>query len=210
MWVAYLLLAAALLLLVALARKGWRDIDGACDSLWYHMPFAALRVGLISQKQYQISQWLFTYYDGFPALPDYLQGIAWRLTSRPQAANLVSLFALVCVTIFFRIRYAVPFGYTFVGLLGIPMVLIQSTSTFVDLFTNCFATILIFTVFWIWMEPEHFTTGDLVVVFASLAVVINSKPQFVAIGTFALWHRRIDRVEEARLSVVASESMLSS
>jgi len=185
-WVARLLLAAALLLLVALARKGWRDIDGAFDSLWYHMPFAALRVGLISQKQYQISQWLFTCYDGFPALPDYLQGIAWRLTSRPQAANLVSLFALVCVTIFFRIRYKVPFGYIFVAFLGIPMVLIQSTSTYVDLFTNCFATILIFTIFWIWMEPEHFTIGDLLVAFASLAVVINSKPQFVAIGSFAL------------------------
>lgn len=185
-WVARLLLAAALLLLVALARKGWQDIDGAWDSLWYHMPFAALRVGLVSQKQYQISQWLFTYYDGFPALPDYLQGIAWRLTSRPQAANLVSLFALICVTIFFRIRYKVPFGYTFIGFLGIPMVLIQSTSTYVDLFTNCFATMLIFTLFWMWMEPEQFTTGDLLVVFVSVAVAINSKPQFVAIGTLAL------------------------
>jgi hypothetical protein len=184
--VARLLLAAAFLLLVALAYKGWRDIDGAWDSTWYHMPFAALRVGLISQKQYQISQWLSTYYDGFPELPDYLQGIAWRLTSRPQAANLVSLFALVCVTIFFRIRYKVPFGYIFVGLLGIPMVLIQSTSTYVDLFTNSFATIGIFTLFWMWMEPERFTTGDLLVVFASVAVAINSKPQFVAIGTLAL------------------------
>jgi len=115
-----------------------------------------------------------------------LQGMAWRLTSRPQAANLVSLFALVCVTVFFRIRYKVPFGYIVVGFLGIPMVLIQSTSTYVDLFTNCFATILIFTIFWIWMEPEHFTIGDLVVVFVSLAVAINSKPQFVATGTFAL------------------------
>ena len=101
-WVGRLMLVGALVLLVALALKGWQDIDGAWDSLWYHMPFAALRVGLVSQKQYQISQWLFTYYDGFPSLPDYLQGIAWRLTSRPQAANLVSLFALVCVTIFFE------------------------------------------------------------------------------------------------------------
>jgi hypothetical protein len=185
-WVARLLLASALLLLAALARKGWRDIDGAWDSTWYHMPFAALRAGLISQKQYQISQWLGTYFDGFPALPDYLQGLVWRLTSRPQAANLVSLLALVCVTMFFRIRYKVPFGYIFIGFLGIPMVLIQSTSTYVDLITNSFATIAIFTIFWMWMEPEQFTTGDLLVVFASVAVAINSKPQFVAIGSLAL------------------------
>ena len=185
-WVARLLLAAALLLLMALVRKGWSDIDGAWDSTWYHMSFAALRAGLISQRQYQVSQWLGTYFDGFPALPDYLQGMAWRLTSRPQAANLVSLFALVCATIFFRTRYKVPFGYVVIGFLGIPMVLIQSTSTYVDLFTNCFATILIFTIFWMWIEPEHFTTIDLLIAFVSLAVAINSKPQFVAIGTFAL------------------------
>ena len=185
-WVARLLFAAALLLLAALARKGWRDVDGAWDSLWYHMPFAALRVGLISQNQYHVSQWLSTYYDGFPVLPDYLQGIAWRLTSRPQGANLVNLLALVCVTIFFRIRYKVPFGYAFVGFLGVPIVLIQSTSTYVDLFTNCFATILFFTVFWVWMEPEQFTVNDVFIAFASLAVVINSKPQFVALGSGAL------------------------
>jgi len=186
-WIARLLLVAALLLLAALARKGWRDVDVAWDSLWYHMPFAALRVGLISQNQYHISQWLSTYYDGFPVLPDYLQGIVWRVTSRPQGANLVSLFALVCVSVFFRVRYKVPFGYAFVGFLGIPIVLIQSTSTYVDLFTNCFATILFFTVFWVWMEPEHFAIGDVLVACAALAVVTNSKPQFVALGTGALF-----------------------
>jgi len=185
-WVARLLLAAALLLLIALARKGWRDIDRAFDSTWYHMPFAALRAGLVSQKQYQVSQWLGTYFNGFPALPDYLQGMAWRLTSWPQAANLVNLFALFCATVFFRIRYKVPFGYIFIGFLGIPMVLIQSTSTYVDLFTNCFATIFIFTMFWMWIDPAYFTTRDLLIVLASVAVAINSKPQFVAIGTIAL------------------------
>jgi hypothetical protein len=186
LWVGRLLLAAALLLLLALASKGWQDIDGAFDSLWYHMPFAGLRVGLISQNQYHVSERLSTYYDGFPVLADYLQGIAWRLTSKPQAANLVSLFALVVVTIYFRIRHKIPFGYIFIGFLGIPMVLIQSTSTYVDLFTNSFATILFFTIFWMWMEPERFRISDLLLALASLAVVINSKPQFVALGSLAL------------------------
>jgi len=185
-YVMRVLLAGALVLLAAIARKSWLDIDTGWDSLAYHMPFAALRVSLITQQQYHLSNWISGYYDGFPVLPDYLQGILWRLTDRPQAANLVSLAGLVCVTAFFRLRYKVFFGYIVVAFLGIPVVLIQSTSTYVDLFTNCFATILLFIIFVAWTDPARFSTFDAFAALLSLAIVINSKAQFLVIGTVAL------------------------
>ncbi len=186
-YVSRMLMAGAVLLLAAIARKSWLDIDTGWDSLAYHMQFAALRVGLITQQQYHLSNWISGYYDGFPVLPDYLQGILWRLTGRPQAANLASLLGLICVTCFFRLRYKVPFGYIVVALLGIPVVLIQSTSTFVDLFTNCFATTLLFIIFRAWIDPTHFSMFDGLGAFLSLAIVMNSKEQFVVIGTIALF-----------------------
>jgi hypothetical protein len=186
-YVTRLLLAGAVVLLAAIARKAWLDIDTGWDSLAYHMQFAALRVGFITQQQYHLSNWISGYYDGFPVLPDYLQGILWRLTGRPQAANLASFLGLLCVTGFFRLRYRVPFGYIVVALVGIPVVMIQSTSTFVDLFTNCFATILLFIIFKAWVDPAHFSALDGLGAFLSLAITMNSKEQFVVVGTTALF-----------------------
>jgi hypothetical protein len=173
-------------LLTFIAHKGWSDLDESWDSLAYHMPFAALRAGVISQQQYHLSKWIGGIYAGLPVLPDYLQGGLWRLTSRAQAANLVGLFALILVAAFFRLRHKIPFAYIVAGFLAVPVILIQTTSTDVDLFTNSFATILLFSIFIAWIDPEQFTTADTLVAVCCVTVVINSKSQFVVIGTWAL------------------------
>lgn len=178
---------AVLVLLAFIAHKGWSDLDESWDSLAYHMPFAALRAGVITQQQYHLSKWISGLYAGMPVLPDYLQGGLWRLTSRAQAANLVNLFALICVASFFRIRHKIPFAYIAAGLLGIPVVLLQTTSTDVDLFTNSFATILLFSSFTAWVEPEHFSITDATIALFCVAIVINSKTQFIVIGSAALF-----------------------
>jgi hypothetical protein len=178
---------AILILLVFIAHKGWSDLDESWDSLAYHMPFAALRAGVITEQQYHLSKWISGLYAGMPVLPDYLQGGLWRLTSRAQAANLVNLFALICVASFFRIRHKIPFAYIAAGLLGIPVVLLQTTSTDVDLFTNSFATILLFSIFTAWVEPEHFSITDATIALFCVAIVINSKTQFIVIGSAALF-----------------------
>ena len=150
------------------------------------MPFAALRAGVITQQQYHLSKWISGLYVGMPVLPDYLQGGLWRLTSRAQAANLVSFFALICVAAFFRVRHKIPFAYIVAGFLGIPVVLLQTTSTDVDLFTNSFATILLFSTFTAWIDPEDFSIGDAIIALFCVTIVINSKSQFVVIGSAAL------------------------
>ena len=177
---------AVLVLLAFIAHKGWSDLDESWDSLAYHMPFAALRAGVISQQQYHLSEWMAALYAGIPVLPDYLQGGLWRLTSRAQAANLVSLFALICVAAFFWLRHKIPFAYIVAGFLGMPVVLLQTTSTDVDLFTNSFATILLFSIFTAWIDPEHFSIVDASIALFCVAIVINSKSQFVVIGSAAL------------------------
>jgi|ERR1019366_361318 hypothetical protein len=202
---------AVLVLLVFIIRKAWLDLDESWDSLAYHMPFAALRAGVITQQQYHLSKWISGLYAGMPVLPDYLQGGLWRLTSRAQAANFVSLFALMCVTSFFRLRHKIPFAYILAGFLGIPVILIQSTSACVDLFTNSFATMLLFSIFTAWIDPEDFSVGDAAIALLCVAVVINSKTQFIVIGTLALFGLAlVTYVNRRRLILMRKQLLMGS
>jgi hypothetical protein len=181
----YLVLITAGIVLLALIYKAWVDFDTAWDSLAYHLPFAALRVGIVSPQQYHLSHWMAGIYDSFPVLPDYLQGVLWRLTSRPQAANLLNLIGLLCLTIFFRLRYRIPAEYILVGLFSLPVVLIQSTSSYNDLFANSFLTILLFVMFDAWDGPGRFSVGQGIISSLCFAVVLNSKLQLLPIATGA-------------------------
>jgi len=161
-------------------------MDVSWDSITYHLPFAALRTGIITQRQYHLSTWFAGLYAGMPVLPDYLQGMIWRLTSRPQGANFLGLIALLIATCFFWLRHKIPFGLLLAALLGVPAILLQSTSALVDLFTNSFATITIFSIFIAWIDPETFSIRDVIIALICLAVAVNTKTQFVLVGSAAL------------------------
>ena len=47
------------------------------DAWWYHIPFAAKRAGL--GVPYQMPPLIQDRYNGFPPLPEFLQGALWRL-----------------------------------------------------------------------------------------------------------------------------------
>jgi hypothetical protein len=126
-----------LLLLAAIVRKAWLDLDTAWDSLAYHLPFAGLRGGVLSASEYRLSQFMLERHSGFPILPGLIQGALWRIASRIQAANLIGLAGLLPLVGMLKKVFRVPLTYSLVALLSIPVVLIQSTSSYVDLFSNC-------------------------------------------------------------------------
>ena len=84
-----------LFLLAAIVRKAWLDLDMAWDSLAYHLPFAGLHAGILSASEYRLSRLMPERYNGFPILPDLMQGALWRATSHIQAANLIGLAGLL-------------------------------------------------------------------------------------------------------------------
>ncbi len=62
--------------MAARCAKAFIDFDNAWDSVAYHLPFAALKIGCLTPQRYQLTGTLQHYYDGFPALPSYLRGWA--------------------------------------------------------------------------------------------------------------------------------------
>ena len=186
LYISRVLVAPTVCLLAALARKAWLDLDTAWDSLAYHLPFAALRSGILSPRQYRLSHWIGACYAGFPVLPDYLKGWLWRLTSRPQAANVVGLFALLVLAWLLWRTYRVPMTDTLLAFLAIPIVLIQSTSAYNDLLANSAMAVLLLLIFRALTWPGRVSLRDLLGTLVALAVVMNCKLQFLPVGTLAL------------------------
>jgi hypothetical protein len=175
-----------LLLLAAIVRKAWMDLDVAWDSLAYHLPFAGLRAGMLSANEYRLSQFMTERYNGFPILPELIQGFFWRATSRIQAANLIGLAGLLPLVGMLNKVFRVPWTYSFVALLSIPVVLIQSTSSYVDLFSNCWMASLLLLIWAAIIHPERFSAARLIGVFVCFAIVLNSKMQLGPVALAAL------------------------
>lgn len=185
-YVTIALAVPALGLLAALIRRAWLDIDLAWDSLAYHLPFAALRTGIVSPAEFHLSTSLAAFYAGFPVFPDYFQGWLWRMTSRPQAANFAALFALLVLVGYLWLILRIPGTDALLSFLAIPLVLMQSTSAYVDLLTNCAMTILLLFVFRALLFPSRIRIRDLLGAAAAFAVAANCKLPFAALGTVAL------------------------
>src|SRR4051812_47721980 len=69
-----------LVLTALLVRKALVDVDVNWDSLAYHFPFAALRVGLLKPEEFVLQAALKIYYSGAPVLQDFIKGWLWALT----------------------------------------------------------------------------------------------------------------------------------
>jgi hypothetical protein len=175
-----------LFLLAAIVRKAWLDLDVAWDSLAYHLPFAGLHAGILSPNEYRLSQFMTERYNGFPALPELIQGALWRVTSRIQAANFIGLTGLLPLVGMLKKVFGVPLTYSLVALLSIPVVLIQSTSSYVDLFSNCWMAGMLLLILAATLDPESFSIARLLGVFVCLAVVFNSKMQLWPVALAAL------------------------
>jgi hypothetical protein len=178
--------ALVLFLLAALVHKAWMDLDAAWDSLGYHLPFAGLRVGIISPHEYRLSRFMTERYNGFPVLPDLIQGLLWRATSRIQAPNLIGLAGLLPLVGIVRKVFNVPLTYSLIALWAIPVVLIQSTSSYVDLFSHSWLAAMLMLIWSSLVNPERFSIARLLVLFTCFAVVPNSKMQLVPLALAAL------------------------
>ena len=176
----------AVLLCALLLRKGWQDLDLAWDALAYHLPFAALRAGLISPDSYRLSAWMGAVYHGFPVMVEFLQGWAWRLTGHIQAANFIGFAGLLGFAAAMWRWFRISMADVLLCSLAIPVILIGSTSMYDDLWVNCAAATLLLLTFGALIRPEEFSPARLLAALIAFAVALNSKLQFTGVGTLAL------------------------
>lgn len=147
----------AIVLALLILRKAITEIDPTWDSLAYHIPFEALRIGILKPSQYAFAIPGQGYaYDGFPAIGDVIRGLFWKLSGRVEAVNLLSLISLLCVTGYVRWAYRISWAWVFLALLAIPQVQTTAAGNYIDLSANCFYTIMLLSVCELYVCPEKF------------------------------------------------------
>jgi hypothetical protein len=169
----------AIALLVSVTIKAWVDFDMAYDSIAYHLPFAALKVGIIDSAGFQLTGTVKHYYDGFPSLGSYLKGWLWLASGRPEAVNLFSIASFACLVIYVWRVIKVPFTWVVIGLLSIPVVQVSLARNQIDLPANAFMTIVALSICEWFIRPRSFGKAKLVLAIASAALAAHLKPQMV-------------------------------
>ena len=173
------LLAIALLLFIAVIAI--MNPDPSWDSQEYHLPFAARLAGIFTKDEYKMRPMVEGYYDGIAKLTEFVQGILWRMTELPGAANLVGLISLMILIVVSSLLFKIPLWQLTLFYLSIPLVLRHSYSSYVDLAANAFLTLAIVTFFSAIMQKDY-SIKKLVFILIPLAISANMKLYQLVIG----------------------------
>jgi len=168
-------------LLLFIAAIGVMNIDPSWDSQEYHLPFAARLAGIFTRDEYRMGNWLETRFDGIAKLAELLQGVLWRLSGLPGAANLVGLLSLMTLIVVSGRLFNIPLWQLTIFYLSIPLVLRHSYSSYVDLAANAFLSMAIVTYFSAIMKRDY-SMKKLIFILIPLAISANMKLFQLVIG----------------------------
>lgn len=182
-------LAAALVGLTCL--KAITTVDMTWDTLSYHMPFAALRAGLMTPWQFQRGpveiDTLTAFYQGFPVLGDLLQGWMWRLSGRAEAINLLGIMSMTALVGYLKWAFRISAPWSFIGLFAIPQVQSAAAGGYIDVNASAALTILMLSICDLWANPHKFRSpARWIILFLGAFVAANSKLQTSLFVCFAL------------------------
>jgi hypothetical protein len=181
----------AALLLASMSFAAFHDVCQAWDSGYYHLPFAARLAGILSAQDYAFNADNAARFKGFPLLGELLQGLLWRVTGRPQAANFVCLVSAPLLALSARAlcdhetKQRTPWSILFLAFMGIPLVMTHATSTYVDLpasaaLAAAFCRVLLLPARKLCQRREA------LLVFALVAISANMRLQHLVAAAFVL------------------------
>ena len=167
----------ALLALADLAVRAAVRLDLWWDTFWYHLPIAALRGEL--RIPYEMSDTVKGYYQGFPPLPQLVQGMLWRMTGSINATGVVNYLAFATFLAYCHIVLNATFWLVALIALTAPMVLIHTTTSVVDLFGNSWLAIGVSSCLYLYLFPQRSSRAVLLCGFGGLIGAAWSKYQLV-------------------------------
>jgi hypothetical protein len=177
--------AAACALLLFIAAVDLSRFDLNWDTLAYHLPFAALRLGFTTPAQFTLPPDMLARFLGFPPLVDYVQGSLWSLAGRPEAVSLIAPLAILALALYLRRAFGLPMLLTVLVFLAVPILHTALDSGYTDLWTNAFFTIHLLAAWRLLTRPAP-AWRDAAVSAAALAVAVESKEQYFVIGAVSL------------------------
>ena len=178
--------AAALSLMAILLIKAIFDVDQHADSWWYHLPWAARLAGLMGPDTFLFEPVAAVRFEGFPMLPEFLQGILWRVTGRVESANLVSFAGLAAFIVFLRHYFGVAWWLSIPALLAVPLVQAQVTTTYVDLFANLAMAAFVMLTYLAYTRKEVINGKFLALMVITAFLAANSKLQLIPLVALTL------------------------
>lgn len=177
----------ALVMIAVIVERALGAIDLAWDVISYHLPFIALRMGFISSDDYGLAPGLQLYFDGFPALLDYMRGVIWYVTGMPEAMNLLGLASVLSLALYLRSVWNVSSSWAFIAFMAVPAVHTAITSNYTDVISNVAVTVVILCCCEALLNEEIFSSKSFWVRIGLAALVAgNSKLQISFITALAL------------------------
>jgi len=170
----------ALIILGALALLFVRAslmLESHWDSLVYHIPFAALRIGMGISYEMPIHDQLC--YDGFPPLVSFLQGALWKITGSVNATGVVNALAFFGFLIYCHKILKAPFWIVGMIALSAPLVLIQMSTNYDDLCGSCFLAIGFISTLRLYLFPNE--NNRIVFLFGILGGIAAAWSKFILV-----------------------------
>ena len=162
-------------LMLSMLAAALHDVSMAWDVWYYHLPFAARIWGIVPAHDFAYDPMNQARFDGFPLLGEAMQGLLWRITGRPESANLVALASVPLFAWFMKKRFSVPMPHTMLALLAVPLVQIHATCCYVDLPANVAASVLVMLAIAAHATRDRPRNGELALALVVAAIAANTK-----------------------------------
>lgn len=199
-------IAAAVLL--STIAGALHDVSQAWDVWYYHLPFAARIAGIVPARAFVFHAANQARFEGFPLLAEAAQGALWRVTGRPESANLVAFASVPVLVAFMRRRFAVPWHASALALMAIPLVQTHATSCYIDLPANAAASVVILLAIGAYATREPVRPATLALACVAAAVAANTKVLLQPIVIVALaalgWRAAVAARSRRRAGVVVA------
>jgi hypothetical protein len=114
-------------------------------------------------------------YASFPAAAEFVKGVMWRVTGNPEAPNFLALFSLIALVAYLQVSWRVPWYWSTVAFLAIPLVQAHATSEYIDLSPNVAIAIACLVLLKLQLEPDSWTWGNLLTFGAATIYAANAK-----------------------------------
>jgi hypothetical protein len=174
----------ALIAVLLLVLRSMMVADGSWDTLSYHLPFAAMRAGLLSPDNFVLSSPLAAAYLGFPSAIYYLKGFLWSVTGKAEASQLVSILSVIIFALFAKKTLRIPTEWLLIGVLSIPAIQIGATANMTDVPANMGMAMMFLSLYKLIIQPTQLSKSDLLWLLIACLVTSGSKPQAVIVGCF--------------------------